>query len=110
MYQAIGLYQGKKITVSKQDHGTHWPLHLLILSLSCALLAGILGGLLGVGGGFVMGPLFIELGIAPQVFSSSIDTCDRRCIQCPNTTPTHFVTFSYSILSNYYGCRVVQIT
>jgi uncharacterized membrane protein YfcA len=67
MYQAIGLYQGKKITVSKQDHGTHWPLHLLILSLSCALLAGILGGLLGVGSGFVMGPLFIELGIAPQV-------------------------------------------
>ncbi|CAJ2674675.1 unnamed protein product [Trifolium pratense] len=71
MYQAIGLYQGKKITVSKQDHGTHWPLHLLILSLSCSLLAGILGGLLGVGGGFVMGPLFIELGIAPQVASAT---------------------------------------
>ncbi|KAK2453192.1 hypothetical protein P8452_00847 [Trifolium repens] len=71
MYQAIGLYQGKKITVSKQDHGTHWPLHLLILSLSCALLAGILGGLLGVGSGFVMGPLFIELGIAPQVASAT---------------------------------------
>ncbi|CAJ2674678.1 unnamed protein product [Trifolium pratense] len=71
MYQAIGLYQGKKITVSKQDHGTHWPFHLLILSLSCSLLAGILGGLLGVGGGFVMGPLFIELGIAPQVASAT---------------------------------------
>ncbi|WJX16534.1 hypothetical protein P8452_06547 [Trifolium repens] len=71
MYQAIGLYQGKKITVSKQDHGTHWPLHLLILSLSCALLAGILGGLLGVGSGFVMGPLFLELGIAPQVASAT---------------------------------------
>lgn len=71
MYQAIGLYQGKKITVSKQDHGTHWPLHLLILSLCCALLAGILGGLLGVGSGFVMGPLFIELGIAPQVASAT---------------------------------------
>ncbi|KAI5381693.1 hypothetical protein KIW84_UN0519 [Lathyrus oleraceus] len=70
MYQAIGLYQGKKITVSKQDHGTHWPLHLLIVSLSCALLAGILGGLLGVGSGFVMGPLFIEFGIAPQVASA----------------------------------------
>lgn len=72
LYQAIGLYQGKKIIVCKQDHGTHWPLHLLILSLSCALLAGILGGLLGVGSGFVMGPLFIELGIAPQVSSSRI--------------------------------------
>ncbi|KAI5446244.1 hypothetical protein KIW84_014184 [Lathyrus oleraceus] len=71
MYQAIGLYQGKKITVSKQDHGTHWPLHLLIVSLSCALLAGILGGLLGVGSGFVMGPLFIEFGIAPQVASAT---------------------------------------
>ncbi|KAI5394429.1 hypothetical protein KIW84_061200 [Lathyrus oleraceus] len=61
----------KKITVSKQDHGTHWPLHLLIVSLSCALLAGILGGLLGVGSGFVMGPLFIEFGIAPQVASAT---------------------------------------
>ncbi|CAK8570221.1 unnamed protein product [Lathyrus sativus] len=71
MYQAIGLYQGKKITVSKQDHGTHWPLHLLIISLSCAFLAGILGGLLGVGSGFVMGPLFIEFGIAPQVASAT---------------------------------------
>ncbi|XP_058728549.1 sulfite exporter TauE/SafE family protein 3-like [Vicia villosa] len=71
MYQAKGLYQGKKITVSKQDHGTHWPLHLLIVSLSCALLAGILGGLLGVGSGFVMGPLFIEFGIAPQVASAT---------------------------------------
>lgn len=71
MYQAIGLHQGKKITVSKQDHGTHWPLHLLIVSLSCALLAGILGGLLGVGSGFVMGPLFIEFGIAPQVASAT---------------------------------------
>lgn len=71
LYQATGLYQGKKITISKQDHGTHWPLHLLALSLSCSLLAGILGGLLGVGSGFVMGPLFIELGIAPQLASAS---------------------------------------
>lgn len=29
--------------------------------------AGIVGGLLGLGGGFIMGPLFLELGVPPQV-------------------------------------------
>lgn len=70
MYQAVGLYQGWRVTACKRDQGT-WPFHLLILSASCSLFAGIIGGLLGIGGGFVMGPLFIELGIAPQVSSEN---------------------------------------
>lgn len=69
LYQAICLYQGWRIVPSKGDHGTHWPLHHLILSGVCGLLAGIIGGL-RIGGGFVMGPLFMELGITPQVSSS----------------------------------------
>jgi hypothetical protein len=31
------------------------------------LIVGIVGGLLGLGGGFILGPLFIGLGIPPQV-------------------------------------------
>lgn len=31
------------------------------------MVAGVVGGLLGLGGGFIMGPLFLELGVPPQV-------------------------------------------
>lgn len=71
LYQAIGLYQGWKAIPSKGDQGTRLPLHHLILAIVCAVTAGIVGGLLGIGSGFVMGPLFLELGIAPQVASAT---------------------------------------
>ncbi|KAJ1409916.1 Transmembrane protein [Sesbania bispinosa] len=89
LYQAIGLYHGWRVIASKGDQqGTQWKLHHLILSSVCALLAGIIGGLLGIGGGFVMGPLFLELGIAPQVASA---------------TATFGMTFSASIsVVQYY--------
>ncbi|KAJ1377807.1 Transmembrane protein [Sesbania bispinosa] len=89
LYQAIGLYHGWRTIASKGDQqGTQWKLHHLILSSVCALLAGIIGGLLGIGGGFVMGPLFLELGIAPQVASA---------------TATFGMTFSASIsVVQYY--------
>ncbi|XP_028802247.1 sulfite exporter TauE/SafE family protein 3-like isoform X2 [Neltuma alba] len=71
LYQAIGLYQGWRAIPSKGEEGTRLPLHHLILAIVCALSAGIIAGLLGVGSGFVMGPLFMELGIAPQVASAT---------------------------------------
>ncbi|GLU01421.1 hypothetical protein SLE2022_187290 [Rubroshorea leprosula] len=43
----------------------------LVSYCTCGMLAGIVGGLLGLGGGFVMGPLFLELGIPPQVASAT---------------------------------------
>ena len=52
---------------SKGDEGTNWKVYQLVLCCACGLVAGIIGGLLGIGGGFVMGPLFLELGIPPQV-------------------------------------------
>ncbi|CAI5465055.1 unnamed protein product [Closterium sp. Yama58-4] len=39
--------------------------------LSASLLAGCMGGLLGVGGGMVMGPVLLELGMLPQVSSAT---------------------------------------
>lgn len=36
-----------------------------------ALLAGLAAGMLGIGGGMVIGPLFIEIGMEPQVGTSS---------------------------------------
>nr|AFK45505.1 unknown [Lotus japonicus] len=88
LYKAIGLYQGWSVISAKGDQAIQWKLHYLILTSACALLAGIIGGLLGIGGGFVMGPLFLELGIAPQVASA---------------TATFGMTFSASIsVVQYY--------
>ncbi|KAK7384923.1 hypothetical protein VNO78_30626 [Psophocarpus tetragonolobus] len=67
LYQARSLYMGR----SAGGQHTHWPLHHLFLASVCSLLAGTIGGLLGTGSGFVMGPLFLEVGIAPQVASAT---------------------------------------
>ena len=40
---------------------------ILALSAGGSLVAGIIGGLLGLGGGFALGPLLLELGVHPQV-------------------------------------------
>ncbi|TVU40466.1 hypothetical protein EJB05_13932 [Eragrostis curvula] len=51
LYEGLGLMSGK----------------MVFLYGSFGIAAGLVGGLLGVGGGSIMGPLFLELGIPPQV-------------------------------------------
>ncbi|KHM98753.1 hypothetical protein glysoja_030806 [Glycine soja] len=70
-YQAVLLYTGKRVIASKGDQRTQWRAHQLIMYCSCGICAGIVGGLLGLGGGFILGPLFLELGIPPQVSSAT---------------------------------------
>ncbi|CAA6661010.1 unnamed protein product [Spirodela intermedia] len=75
LYQSVGLYTGKR----------------LLGYCSCGVIAGIVGGLLGLGGGFILGPLFLELGIPPQVSSA---------------TATFAMTFSSSMsVVEYYLLR-----
>ena len=66
-YQAVLLYKGKRAIASKGDQQTHWRVQQIILYLVSGILAGMIGGLLGLGGGFILGPLFLNLGIPPQV-------------------------------------------
>ncbi|CAO2816838.1 unnamed protein product [Amaranthus hypochondriacus] len=70
-YQAFSLYKGRRIISSKADVTTNWKVHQLFLYCCCGVSAGIVGGLLGLGGGFILGPLFLELGIPPQVSSAT---------------------------------------
>ncbi|KAK7839124.1 sulfite exporter TauE/SafE family protein 3 [Quercus suber] len=70
-YEAVNLYKGKRVIASKGEDGTNWKVHQLVLYCSCGILAGVVGGLLGLGGGFILGPLFLELGIPPQVSSAT---------------------------------------
>ncbi|XP_010254104.1 PREDICTED: uncharacterized protein LOC104595187 [Nelumbo nucifera] len=71
LYEAVSLYNGRRVIASNGDAGTNWKVHQLILYCCCGILAGVVGGLLGLGGGFILGPLFLELGIPPQVSSAT---------------------------------------
>lgn len=70
-YEAVSLYKGRRVIASKGEEGTNFKVHQLILYCLCGVVAGIVGGLLGLGGGFILGPLFLELGIPPQVSSAT---------------------------------------
>ncbi|KAM3285870.1 sulfite exporter TauE/SafE family protein 3 [Capsicum chacoense] len=71
LYEAVCLYKGTRVIASKGKDITNWKPHLLFFYCCCGIVAGIVGGLLGLGGGFILGPLFLELGIPPQVASAT---------------------------------------
>lgn len=71
LYEAICLFKGTRVLASKGKEITNWKAHILFLYCCCGIVAGIVGGLLGLGGGFILGPLFLELGIPPQVASAT---------------------------------------
>ncbi|KOM30822.1 hypothetical protein LR48_Vigan01g037700 [Vigna angularis] len=70
-YQAMRLYKGKRSIASKGDKQPRWRVWQLILFCCCGTLAGTLAGLLGLGGGFILAPLFLGIGIPPQVASAT---------------------------------------
>ncbi|KAJ6406356.1 hypothetical protein OIU84_009972 [Salix udensis] len=71
MYEAVSLYKGHRIIASKGAGGINFTVLQLVIYCLFGVLAGVVGGLLGLGGGFIMGPLFLELGIPPQVSSAT---------------------------------------
>ncbi|KAJ0006746.1 hypothetical protein Pint_29776 [Pistacia integerrima] len=71
LYEAVSLYKGRRRIASKGDVVTNWRVYQLVLYCACGIMAGVVGGLLGLGGGFILGPLFLELGIPPQVSSAT---------------------------------------
>ncbi|XP_006660551.1 sulfite exporter TauE/SafE family protein 3-like [Oryza brachyantha] len=71
LYEALGLMSGKRVLSSKGTEQTTLKFHQLCIYCFFGITAGVVGGLLGLGGGFIMGPLFLELGIPPQVSSAT---------------------------------------
>nr|XP_009409060.1 PREDICTED: uncharacterized protein LOC103991359 isoform X2 [Musa acuminata subsp. malaccensis] len=70
-YEAVSLYRGKRIISSKGGDGTNFTVIQLVFYCLIGVLAGVVGGLLGLGGGFILGPVFLELGVPPQVSSAT---------------------------------------
>lgn len=54
-----------------------WTATQLLFCAFCGLLGGTVGGLLGSGGGFILGPLFLEIGVIPQVRIQHIKTTQK---------------------------------
>ncbi|KAK9749848.1 hypothetical protein RND81_02G155100 [Saponaria officinalis] len=71
LFEAVSLYKGKRVIASKGKEITNWKAHQLVTYCFLGIVAGMVGGLLGLGGGFILGPLFLELGIPPQVASAT---------------------------------------
>ncbi|KAG6608237.1 Sulfite exporter TauE/SafE family protein 3, partial [Cucurbita argyrosperma subsp. sororia] len=71
LYEAINLYKGRRIITSLGERRINFRARQLAMYACLGMSAGIVGGLLGVGGGSIMGPLFLELGVHPQVASAS---------------------------------------
>lgn len=66
-YQAMNLYRGRSVIASKGEANVQWSMYKLVAYCTCGIAAGMLGGLLGLGGAFLLGPIFLEMGIPPQV-------------------------------------------
>ncbi|KAF9680196.1 hypothetical protein SADUNF_Sadunf06G0096100 [Salix dunnii] len=76
-YEAVKLYREnrKRIctgnTESICEASIEWtPMHILFCAV-CGIIGGTVGGLLGSGGGFVLGPLLLEIGVNPHVASAT---------------------------------------
>ncbi|KAK9666156.1 hypothetical protein RND81_14G164900 [Saponaria officinalis] len=88
LYQALALFRKRGVDNSTEEaDASCMTSRQIIFSALIALLAGTLGGLLGLGGGFLLGPLFLEIGIIPQVSSA---------------TATFVMTFSASMCAIEY--------
>lgn len=61
----------ESLVATRAAHEIKWTIPTLCLCAAAGLLAGTVGGLLGLGGGFILGPLFLELGVPPEVASAT---------------------------------------
>ncbi|KAH9714338.1 hypothetical protein WN944_022051 [Citrus x changshan-huyou] len=116
-YEAVALYKGRRKIASKGDEGTKWRASQLVFYCACGITAGMVGGLLGLGGGFILGPLFLELGIPPQVssatalfaitFSSSMSVVEYYLLK-RFPVPYALYFFALSIIAAFVGQHVLK--
>merc|ERR1712113_271594 len=79
----IGCGEACRIAVRGKLHGSlhtidvldsyHWMVTCIYVLMST--LTGLLAGLVGIGGGLIFSPFFIQMGIDPHVAVASSATC-----------------------------------
>ncbi|KAL3628395.1 hypothetical protein CASFOL_027441 [Castilleja foliolosa] len=89
-----------------------WSSTNLAFCALCGILGGTVGGLLGSGGGFILGPLLLEFGVIPQVasatatfvmmFSSSLSVVEFYLLK-RFPMPYALYLMAVSILAGFWG-------
>lgn len=78
--EAVKLYtedKGRMCTGNTEaicEATIQWTATHIAFCALCGILGGCVGGLLGSGGGFILGPLLLEIGVIPQVLDYSTPT------------------------------------
>jgi len=118
-YEARKLYNEhkKRMEAGNLEHiceaSIGWTgTHLAFCAL-CGIVGGTVGGLLGSGGGFVLGPLLLEIGVVPQVasatatfvmmFSSSLSVVEFYLL---HRFPIPFGGFPFSL--SHYSTPIIK--
>ncbi|KAK1403346.1 Transmembrane protein TauE-like [Heracleum sosnowskyi] len=76
-YECRKLYKESRdrknagIAESACEAAIEWNAPNLAFCALCGMLGGTVGGLLGSGGGFILGPLLLEIGVIPEVASAT---------------------------------------
>ncbi|KAF3642621.1 hypothetical protein FXO38_21027 [Capsicum annuum] len=117
-YEFVKLYkeskkrrlEGNPESICEAD--IQWTATNLIFCALCGILGGTVGGLLGSGGGFILGPLLLEIGVIPQVasatatfvmmFSSSLSVVEFYLLK-RFPMPYALYLMSVSILAGFWG-------
>ncbi|CAK7343330.1 unnamed protein product [Dovyalis caffra] len=122
-YEAVKLYKEHKKRISTGNTETiceasiEWtPMHILFCAL-CGILGGTVGGLLGSGGGFILGPLLLEIGVIPHVasatatfvmmFSSSLSVVEFYLLK-RFPIPYALYLMGVSVLAGFWGQFLVR--
>ncbi|GMN39313.1 hypothetical protein TIFTF001_008539 [Ficus carica] len=122
-YEAVKLYKDHKKRMSTGntekicEASIEWTaLHIIFCAL-CGILGGTVGGLLGSGGGFILGPLLLEIGVIPHVasatatfvmmFSSSLSVVEFYLLK---RFPIPFALYltGVSVLAGFWGQYFVR--
>jgi uncharacterized membrane protein YfcA len=104
----------ERLTRSADPEASRQKLHVLLRN---SYLAGIIAGLLGVGGGMVMNPVMLNLGFLPEVstavsafcvFFTSSSTTTQFIIQGAVTVQDSVVFLVVSAVGSYIGGNLIS--
>ncbi|KAJ4705052.1 Sulfite exporter TauE/SafE family protein [Melia azedarach] len=117
-YEAVKLYKehNKRMSTGNTEHiceaSIEWTAIHIAFCAICGILGGTVGGLLGSGGGFILGPLLLEIGVIPQVasatatfvmmFSSSLSVVEFYLLK-RFPIPYALYLMTVSVLAGFWG-------
>ncbi|KAK2655051.1 hypothetical protein Ddye_008103 [Dipteronia dyeriana] len=117
-YEAVKLYREhmKGLNTGNIEYiceaSIEWTAVHIAFCAFCGILGGTVGGLLGSGGGFILGPLLLEIGVIPQVasatatfvmmFSSSLSVVEFYLLK-RFPIPYALYLMAVSILAGFWG-------